>query len=240
MKKTIITFVLALGLMAFAGEALAQKNVAPKMRRRRNPVVCSYTPLQEIVRSAQNEDEVRSLIERGVSFNDDMRCGGNLLQLAIRRGNPNIVRLILEQTPSMASELVPTDDFGDMPKTTPADIPLTAFAAYYAPNEAVMKEIIDNGGDIYAKDANENDIFWYMEFNPVLRKSRISEQIVDRFYTMPPETDRKGASKAKPAEELPSPLEEADTFSQPKKEQPKRRAPKEIVEPLEEMDTKTP
>ncbi len=236
MKKLITAFILTACVMAFTGEALAQQSKT-KMRRRRNPVVCSYTPLQEMVRSAQNEEEIRSLAERGVNLGEETRCGGNLLQLAIRRGNPNIVRIILEQTPSLAASLVPTDDFGDMPKTTPADIPLTAFAAYYAPNEAVMKEIIDNGGDIYAKDANENDIFWYMEQNPVLRKSKIADQIVERFYTVPQETvnDGKSNTPSLAAESIDSPLEEADTFSLPKKEQTKRRAPREIVEPLEEL-----
>lgn len=137
---------------------------------------CQYTLLQNIIRDARSHEKVFELIRSGVPMDDQtITCGGSLLQLAIRRGNPSIVNGILAQDNSRANATVSLKDFR-IPDA-PDSIPVILFAAYYAPSELVFKVMTDAGADITVKDTNGHDILWYLDKNPILRRSKTEDNV---------------------------------------------------------------
>ena len=137
---------------------------------------CQYTLLQNIIRDARSHEKVFELIRSGVPMDDQtITCGGSLLQLAIRRGNPSIVNGILAQDKTRVNANVSLRDFRI--SGAPDNIPVILFAAYYAPSELVFKVMIDAGADITVKDTNGHDILWYLDKNPVLRRSKTEDSV---------------------------------------------------------------
>lgn len=163
MKKSFLAFMVgAICLSTVMVEA------APRRRDGDyNLLDCDYTPLQELIRTVRDAKDVQQLMERGVQMDDpSIKCGGNLLQLAIRRGNPAVVDLILKQSPKRARESVSVASF-NIPGA-PENITMTMFAGYYAPSEQIFQLIANTSGDIQSVDDNGNTVLWYMEQNPVL------------------------------------------------------------------------
>ena len=173
MKKTIITF---LCLMAFSPAVLAAQEDTY-----REP--CQYTVLQNLVRDARNHEKIFDMIRAGVSMDDEtITCGGTLLQLAIRRGNPSILNGILAQDKSRINSLVPLRDFPIA--GAPDKIPAILFAAYYAPSEVIFKVMLDNGANVAVKDSRGHGILWYLDRNPVLRKTATEDGIQATLQNM--------------------------------------------------------
>jgi len=167
MKKSILTCVALCGVSMMA---VAAPN---------NPGFqegCQYTQLQNMVRDARSHEQIFEFIMAGVSMDDpNIRCGGSLLQLAIRRGNPSIVNGILTQDKTRANKPVSMTGF-EIPGA-PQQIPAILFAAYYAPNETTFKVMVDAGGNIGVKDSFGHDILWYLNKNPVLRQTESEDSI---------------------------------------------------------------
>ena len=72
MKKTLIS----LAALMMALPVMAADN-------------CAYSPLQNLIRNVRDAKEITDLMNRGVAFNEEPRCGGSLMQLAILRGYPS-------------------------------------------------------------------------------------------------------------------------------------------------------
>lgn len=141
------------------------------------PKNCVYHPLQEIVRSARSEKDIEPWIKDQINFNIDFKCGGSILQLAVLRGNPQILKLLLEQGKVNPNELVPNVDFPIL--GAPKQIPISFFAAFYAPRADILNYFMTYAGDtFYKKDLNGQNILWYIEQNPVLRNTELSDMIV--------------------------------------------------------------
>ena len=137
---------------------------------------CQYTMLQNLIRDARSHERIFEMIRGGVPMEDDtITCGGTLFQLAVRRGNPSILNGILAQDKTRVNALVPTRDF-NIPGA-PETIPAVMFAAYYAPSPIMFKVMLDAGADVSVRDANGRDVLWYLDQNPVLRKSETEDQI---------------------------------------------------------------
>ena len=168
MKKTnLFAFCTTLAIASFAFAAHPETGYTGP---------CQYTLLQNIIRDARSHEKVFELIRSGVPMDDQtITCGGSLLQLAIRRGNPSIVNGILAQDKSRANANVSLKDFKI--SGAPDTIPAILFAAYYAPSELVFKVMTDAGANIAVKDANGHDILWYLDKNPVLRRSKTEDTI---------------------------------------------------------------
>ncbi len=138
---------------------------------------CLYHPLQEIIRSARSTQDIAPWIKDGVNFNMNFKCGGSILQLAILRGNPEVLQLLLEKGNINPNALVSNEDFPI--KGAPRTFPIGFFAAYYAPRADILNLFIKHAGEsIYQKDSNGQDILWYIEQNPVLRKTALSDMLV--------------------------------------------------------------
>lgn len=133
---------------------------------------CAYAPEQEIVRSAENYDEIREL---GDSFdpNATYPCGGTLAQLAVLRGNLDTLNYLhaygadFNGTVSLKGYEIPG---------APIEIPFPLFVARYAPNSQIMDVMINSGVDFHVKDSKDHDVFWYLEQNPVLRRSYLTKK----------------------------------------------------------------
>ena len=136
---------------------------------------CALTPLQNLIVNARGSEEVQALIDRGRVFDDPVRCGGSLMQLAIRRGNPAVLQAILNQNNKRANGIVSLEAFPIV--GAPKQIPLILFAAYYAPNAEIMTLLVNNGADITATDEFGRNLLWYMNKNPVLRNTELEDEL---------------------------------------------------------------
>ena len=136
---------------------------------------CALTPRQTLVAEARGPEKIKEFIDKGVVFDEQVRCGGSIVQLAIRRGNAEVLDAILRQDPKRANAIVDLNAFPipGAPKT----IPIVLFAAYSAPNENIMKVILAHKGSITATDDMGSNILWYMDRNPVLRKTALQEEL---------------------------------------------------------------
>ena len=159
MKKTLIS----LAALMMALPVMAADNCT------------SYTPLQNLVRNARSVNEIAQLIQSGVPFDEPVRCGGSLTQLAVLRGNPDILQAILKQEPSRANAMVKLDGF-PIPGSV-REVPLLLFASYYAPNEQMIYRIVESGADISKTDSAGRNLLWYMEQNPVLRNTPLYDNL---------------------------------------------------------------
>lgn len=167
MKKIFLVTVMAVGVMASAVSA------AP-YRGGNSGSQCSYSPLQDLVRNARSGKDLEQVLGGRVNLNAPVKCGGTILQLAIRRGNPEVVKLLLENGVS-AKEDVSLDGF-DIPGA-PNKVPLLMFAAYYSPRQDILKLVISAGADMTALDTNGENVLWYLDQNPVLQNTAISDAI---------------------------------------------------------------
>lgn len=143
---------------------------------------CAYSPLQNLIRNVRKADEIVALMNRGVVFSEKVRCGGSLMQLAILRGNPQVLQALLQQDPGRANEMVGLQAYpiGGAPK----EIPLLLFAAYYAPNADMVRLLVNNGGaDISKTDDYGRNLLWYMDQNPVLRNTDLYDELNTRMLS---------------------------------------------------------
>jgi len=145
---------------------------------------CAYTPLQALIRNVRDVSEINNLTARGVILEDpNIRCGGSLMQLAIVRGNPDVLKALLEQDIKRADQRVSLDGF-TIPDA-PRQIPVLLFAAYYSPNESMMRlmvQAVEQGGSgLNQVDDNGRNLLWYLEKNPVLRNTQLSDELRDKM-----------------------------------------------------------
>ena len=168
---------------------------------------CALSPLQNLIVNARGAEEVQTLIARGVLFDEQVRCGGTLTQLAIRRGNPDILEAILRQDRRRANAMVSLDAFPI--QGAPKQVPLILFAAYYAPNKTIMDLLLAAGAKVSDTDDFGRNILWYLNKNPVLRNTELEDSINESLLlgtaTMQEPDDKgKGASQQKKAQSAPS------------------------------------
>ena len=160
---------------------------------------CRYHPIQQVVRMARSAQEIEKEITKKTNFNIHFPCGGSILQLAILRGNPHVLQTLLEKGNINPNETVQNDEFPI--KGAPKEFPISFFAAYYAPRAEILNLFVDYAGDeIYKKDANGQTILWYLEQNPVLNNTEISDQIIDNLVLIDSEKQNERERLQKEAE----------------------------------------
>ncbi len=142
-------------------------------------VDCAYSPLQNLIRNVRDVKEIENLINQGVIFSEKNRCGGSLMQLAILRGNSNVLIALLNQDPSRANEIVSLNGFS-IPGTS-KEVPLILFASYYAPNPDMIINLVKAGADISKTDSQGRNLLWYMDQNPVLRNTDLYDQLYNNL-----------------------------------------------------------
>lgn len=173
--------------------------VVPAMAQRSGE--CAYTPLQNLVINARGPKEIQSLIERNVIFDEQVRCGGSLMQLAIRRGNPQVLAAIVRQDQKRVQAQVTLEAFPipGAPKT----IPLILFAAYYAPNKEIMELLVQAGANIGVVDDYGRNLLWYMDKNPVLKNTDLVDELNNRLlYSMGNQLDGESGTVAPAPEQM--------------------------------------
>ena len=144
------------------------------------PRECRYHPIQQVVRMARSEQDIEKEIQKKTNFNIHFPCGGSILQLAVLRGNPQVLQILLEKGNLNPNEIVENTDFPI--KGAPRELPISFFAAYYAPRADILNLFVNYAGnEIYKKDANGQNILWYLEQNPVLNNTAVSDQIIDNL-----------------------------------------------------------
>ena len=141
---------------------------------RNNSGVCSYSPLQDLIRNARSGNDLQPILGGRVDLNAPVKCGGTILQLAIRRGNPEVVKLLLENGVSVKNDVL-LDDFPI--EGAPNKVPMLMFAAYYSPRQDILNLVISAGADVMAVDENGENVLWYLDQNPVLKNTAISDNI---------------------------------------------------------------
>ena len=169
MKKLLLTCALGL-LMSTSVDA------APTRGTNLN---CAYSLLQSLVRDARDATQIKEYMSQGVNFDEIPRCGGSLMQLAVLRGNPYVLQALLEQDLKRAAQIVSLDEF-PIPGA-PKRISLWLFAAYYAPNQQILdlikQAMLKIGANIAQPDDNGRGVLWYIEQNPVLRKTALYDAL---------------------------------------------------------------
>ncbi len=164
MKKTLIS----LAALAIAMPVMAATD-------------CAYSPLQNLIRNVRKADEITTLMNSGVVFSEKTRCGGSLMQLAILRGNPQVLQALLQQDPSRANEMVELQAYPI--QGAPKEIPLLLFAAYHAPNGQMIELLVNSGADIAKTDTTGRNLLWYMDQNPVLRNTELYDELNRRLLS---------------------------------------------------------
>lgn len=160
-------------LLLLSACLLAMPAMAQKMGE------CALTPLQNLIVNARGAEEVQALIQRGVVFDEQVRCGGTLTQLAIRRGNPDVLEAILRQDQNRANATVALDAFPIV--GAPKQIPLILFAAYYAPNKQIIELLEAAGANISVTDDFGRNLLWYLNKNPVLRRTALEDDLNNKL-----------------------------------------------------------
>lgn len=168
MKK----FLLVLFCLSFiSATALAQSRI-----RRGSGQECVYHPLQEKIIEARSPDVIKQLLNDKINLNMKFRCGGSILQLAVRRGNPYIVQTLLEEARLNPNEVVSNAVF-PIPDA-PQELPILLFAAYYSPRPDILKLFLNAGADVLQQDKNGENVLWYIAKNPVLSNTELHDQII--------------------------------------------------------------
>ena len=162
MKKLLLTCALGL-LMSTPVDAAPPKGE------------CAYSPLQTLVRDARDATLISNYIAQGVNFDEVPRCGGTLMQLAVRRGNVDVLTALLQQDMKRAGQIVSLEEFPIV--GAPKKVPLILFAAYYAPNEYVIQVLQQANVDVTQVDEFGRNVLWYMEQNPVLRQTQLFDDM---------------------------------------------------------------
>ena len=140
---------------------------------------CAYSPLQVRVAKARSRADIQDLVDRGINIQEDTKCGGSLLQLAVRRGEPGVLAAILQQDITRANSMERLDAF-PIPGVT-GRIPLLLFAGYYAPNKEIIRLLLDAEASVTATDNKGRNVLWYMQYNPVLRNTDLYDQINEQI-----------------------------------------------------------
>ena len=164
MKKTLIS----LAALVMALPVMAADN-------------CAYSPLQNLIRNVRKVEEITTLMNSGVPFNEKPRCGGSLMQLAVLRGNAQVLQALLQQNPGRSNEMVGLQAYPI--QGAPKEIPILLFAAYYAPNDQMLSSLVNAGADITKTDEYGRNLLWYMEQNPVLRNSDLYDELNRRLLS---------------------------------------------------------
>lgn len=140
---------------------------------------CSYSPLQQVIRTARSESDIMNLINNNVNLNIHPKCGGNVYQLAILRGNAGIVKTLIESSGLQLDVKVPNTDYPIL--GAPKEIPLIFFAAYHAPSIEIMRLLINSGVNILETDSRGETILWYLNQNPVLMNTDLVDEITQKL-----------------------------------------------------------
>ena len=184
MKKILLTTVVAVCMMTSLAEAASIGR-----NRRASDEKCHYSVLQQMIRDARNSADLEPIIKGRVDLNAPVKCGGSVLQLAVRRGNPEIVKVLLENGASV-QDPVSLKDFKI--EGAPDNVSILMFAGYYSPREDIAKLIISAGADVLETDANGENVLWYVEQNPVLRETDLSDSIEQALLFGAPSNDVNG------------------------------------------------
>ena len=166
---------------------------------RNNSGVCSYSPLQDLIRNARSGKDLQPILGGRVDLNAPVKCGGTILQLAIRRGNPEVVKLLLENGVSVKNDVL-LDDFPI--EGAPNKVPMLMFAAYYSPRQDILNLVISAGADMTTLDSNGENVLWYLDKNPVLQNTAISDNIKNALlFNIQPkaQTNNIGTAPVQPA-----------------------------------------
>ncbi len=195
MKKIFLTALLGLSLLNTPVSA------APK-------VECSFSPLQQVIRSARKAEEIEKLINDNVNLNAKFRCGGNVLQLATLRGNAEIFQLLIQKGNLPLNTEVSNTDY-PIPGA-PKSYPLAFFIAYHAPSQDIMNIFMQSGAKMLDTDDRGETILWYLDQNPVLMNTDVYDALMQQLLmkdtvdgamqpTVPQvaESDKKQDTKAK-------------------------------------------
>ena len=176
MKKTLVSLV----SLMMALPVMAAEN-------------CAYSPLQNLIRNVRDVNQVQELLNQNIIFDEKVRCGGSLLQLAILRGNPNVLAAILNQDRSRANSMVSLNAYPI--QGAPQEIPVILFAAYYAPNAEIFQVLKDSGANVAQTDSQGRNLLWYMDQNPVLRNTDLSDRLnIELLSTLPRQQQTSGYS----------------------------------------------
>lgn len=167
MKKILLGTVIA---CLFATATWA----APRSRGGSRSETCHYSVLQQLIRDARSAEDLKPIIGGRVDLNAPVKCGGSVMQLAVRRGNSEIVKVLLENGASVQNEVSLK---GFEIEGAPQKVSLLMFAGYYSPREDIVRLIISAGADVLATDSNGNNVLWYIEQNPVLRETALEKNI---------------------------------------------------------------
>lgn len=133
---------------------------------------CQYAPDQDVVRRAENMNEIRAL---GGSFdaNATFPCGGTLIQLALLRGNIDTMDYLVKHGAKLDAEVSLA---GYEIPGAPDVIPFPLFAARYSPNSGMIDYMLNKDVNFQITDSSGHDVFWYFEQNPVLRSTYLTKK----------------------------------------------------------------
>lgn len=159
---------------------------------------CSYSPLQQVIRTARSEEDVLKLINNNVNLNIRPKCGGSVYQLAILRGNSAIIKALLDRSKLPLDVLVSNTDYPIA--GAPKEIPLAFFAAYHAPSINIMRLFMNAGMDIMATDSRGETILWYLNQNPVLLNTELVDEVTDKLIMGASAAANAAAAKAEAEE----------------------------------------
>lgn len=75
----------------------------------------------------------------------------------------------------------------------PKEIPILHFAGFYAPRQDIVNLIISAGADVTAVDENGESVLWYINQNPVLRNTALSDDVRNTLLFAPKNMGGEGA-----------------------------------------------
>lgn len=192
MKKSLLRTI-AVAVLAGAIALSAQAASRGGNNRKEAPKKCTYSPLQDVIRNARGTQDIAPIIQNKVDLNAVPRCGGTPLQLAVLRGNPQIVKALLEGGASVSEE-VSLEGF-TIPEA-PEKVPVLMFAGFFAPRPEIVQLIIQAGADVLKTDENGENVLWYIEQNPVLRNTALSDEIKNALLFNVPTTQEEQSADA--------------------------------------------
>ena len=202
------------------------------------PRECRYHPIQQVVRMARSEQDIEKEIQKKTNFNINFPCGGSILQLAVLRGNPQVLQILLEKGNLNPNEIVENTDFPI--KGAPRELPISFFAAYYAPRADILNLFVNYAGnEIYKKDANGQNILWYLEQNPVLNNTAVSDQIIDNLVLI--DSEKQNERDRRKKEEENKKLEQLQQRQENQRQQQiERQQPSQRQQPVSQKAEQAP
>ncbi|MGN1063043.1 MAG: ankyrin repeat domain-containing protein [Alphaproteobacteria bacterium] len=218
MKKTLLWTVMTVLL---ASSLTVSAKPIPTNTARTNTTSskqCSYSPLQDIIRNARDIGDIAAIIQNKVDLNITPECGGTPLQLAVLRGNPQIVKALLEAGATVNADV----SLAAFPiPNAPEKVPFLMFAGYYSPRQDIVRLIISAGADVFKTDSNGENILWYMEKNAVLRNTDLTDEIKNKllFYVSPTDT-ASSADEERLKAKASQPMADARVPTERRKQQP--------------------